>query len=220
MQLDRLSYVDMIALLDQKDGHVVKDDEEGIIVALGDQMCSVARFCPIQDMAGILSGRWPLVCVHDEELRRSLIEDGGYSNEEGCWSYSWWKSSIEVPECDFRVLDSSHFDAIMSSYNLADEEDIRRHLEKGDIMGAYVDGQLAGYVGFHSEGSMGMLHVFEEYRRHGLGEALERADIRRALERGTVPYCHVFFSNQASRRLQEKIGLEKGERPVWWLWKD
>ena len=173
MQLDRLSYVDMIALLDQKDGHVVKDDEEGIIVALGDQMCSVARFCPIQDMAGILSGRWPLVCVHDEELRRSLIEDGGYSNEEGCWSYSWWKSSIEVPECDFRVLDSSHFDAIMSSYNLADEEDIRRHLEAGDIIGAYVDGQLAGYVGFHSEGSMGMLHVFEEYRRHGLGEALE-----------------------------------------------
>ena len=40
------------------------------------------------------------------------------------------------------------------------------------FFGAFVDGQLAGFVGEHSEGSMGMLEIFPAYRRRGLGYSL------------------------------------------------
>ena len=82
-----------------------------------------------------------------------------------------------------------------------------------------VDGQLVGFVGFHPEGSMGMLTVLPQHRGHGYGEDLEKHDINRAIAMGRIPYCHVFFSNKASFSLQHKLGLVQGRRPCYWLFK-
>ncbi|MFQ9917932.1 MAG: GNAT family N-acetyltransferase [Flavonifractor plautii] len=54
------------------------------------------------------------------------------------------------------------------------------------MLGAFVDGTLAGFAGFHGEGSIGLLEVLPAYRRRGLGEALLRGAVRLALERGAV----------------------------------
>ena len=67
---------------------------------------------------------------------------------------------------------------------------------------------------------MGLLEVLPEYRRRGLGEALERNAINRALEAGWTPYGQVFCSNEVSRRLQEKLGMEFSDKYISWLWKN
>ena len=219
-EYDALSCVDMIDMLRKEDSRLLYAGEEGVSVEYRG-LVTLTSF--IDDFTKILdrTGYEPdLICVHNEDMRNHLVEKYGYQNEEGCYSYSYYGSPFDLEGYDFRTLDVSFKDRIREVYTLASEESLLDDFSRGEVFGLFIDGNMVGFIGFHSEGSMGMLHVFEEYRRHGLGEALERADIRRALERGTVPYCHVFFSNQASRRLQEKIGLEKGERPVWWLWKD
>ncbi|MFQ7452543.1 MAG: GNAT family N-acetyltransferase [Flavonifractor plautii] len=38
------------------------------------------------------------------------------------------------------------------------------------MLGAFVDGTLAGFAGFHGEGSIGLLEVLPAYRRRGLGK--------------------------------------------------
>ena len=149
-----------------------------------------------------------------------LMENEGYENKEGCYSYSWWGSSFDIDDHDIRILGPEYLESITSVYAIDSEDSIRELLRKGRISGLFIEGKLAGFVGFHSEGSMGMLQVFDEYRKHGYGELMEKHDINWALSENRIPYCHVFFSNQASINLQNKLGLVCGEKPIWWVWKD
>lgn len=218
--LDRLSYVDVIGLLD-KGASVHYDGPEGTVVTLGgaSSLSSVVCFGAWEDMISRLDLSTDLICVHDEGLRDYLVDRCGYGNEEGCFSYSWWSGKFDVPQCDSRILDISYIDVIEGVYKLAGRDELLSDLSSGMVTGLFDGNVLLGFIGFHPEGSMGMLHVFEEHRKKGYGELLEKLDINRALDMGIVPYCHVFFSNRASLSLQEKLGLERGGRPVWWLWK-
>ena len=89
-------------------------------------------------------------------------------------------------------------------------------VERG-LLGAFVDGAPAGFVGFHDEGSIGMLEVLPEYRRRGLGEALEAGAVRLALSRGQYAFGQVETENAASLALQKKVGLELSDRELFWL---
>ena len=220
VSIDRLSYADMISLLDNEDSSVVFCDEDGIAVCL-DGLVSVAT---LSDAVRVLERHdlsiYNLVCVHDEKTRNLLIEKYAFANEEGCWTWSWQKGRCDNTECDIRKLDESYFSAVREAYTLIDGDELRVDLRNGRLSGLFVDGILAGFIGFHKEGSMGMLHVFDRYRHRGYAQILEKHDINLALADGRIPYCHVFFSNTASMRLQSKLGLEKGQLPVWWLWKE
>lgn len=83
--------------------------------------------------------------------------------------------------------------------------------------GAACGRTLAGFAGTHEEGSMGMLEVFEPYRRRGIAAALEKYLINRTLEKGFTPYCQVFTDNAASIRLQEKLGLKLCRKEIYWI---
>lgn len=76
---------------------------------------------------------------------------------------------------------------------------------------------LAGFIGTHEEGGMGMLEVFEPYRRQGIAMALEKYLINRTLEKGFTPYCQVFTDNEASAGLQEKLGLKMCRKEIYWI---
>ncbi|MGO5267269.1 GDSL-type esterase/lipase family protein [Parafannyhessea umbonata] len=80
-------------------------------------------------------------------------------------------------------------------------------LGEGNVLGAFAGGELVGFVGEQTEGSMGMLEVFEDFRRHGWALALESAKICQVLDRGQTPWCEVWPDNVASVRLQRKLGL-------------
>lgn len=85
------------------------------------------------------------------------------------------------------------------------------------LLGAFVEGELAGFVGFHEEGSIGMLEVLPDYRRRGLGRTLELAAIRLALERGQYAFGQVEVGNGASLALQRELGLSLSEKTLFWL---
>lgn len=80
-------------------------------------------------------------------------------------------------------------------------------LRAGDVLGAFAGDELVGFVGEQTEGSMGMLEVFEDFRRHGWALALESAKICQVLDRGQTPWCEVWPDNVASVRLQRRLGL-------------
>lgn len=80
-------------------------------------------------------------------------------------------------------------------------------LRAGDVLGAFAGDELVGFVGEQTEGSMGMLEVFEDFRRHGWALALESAKICQVLDRGQTPWCEVWLDNVASVRLQRRLGL-------------
>ena len=85
------------------------------------------------------------------------------------------------------------------------------------MWGVFDGGRLAGFIGTHSEGSMGMLEVLPEFRRKGYGLALEQFLIAWHLSRGWTPFGHVIDGNEPSLRLQQKAGMVCAGLPAIWL---
>jgi len=52
-------------------------------------------------------------------------------------------------------------------------EYLRKRIEKGFVTGAFYGEELAGYIGIHGEGSIGLLNVAPKYRRRQIATALE-----------------------------------------------
>ena len=118
---------------------------------------------------------------------------------------------------DIRQLDLTYLEQVARGYSLFYDPDyVADRIQAGVMFGAFVDGNLAGFVGEHSEGSMGMLEVFPAYRRQGLGMALESFQINRLLDQGRVPFDQVIVGNDRSYRLQQKLGMVLSQDTVNW----
>lgn len=182
--------------------------------------------------------------VHGDHLARLVQKKTGFRLWEKCVQacYIGKKAPEAVPGIEFRMLGQEYENTVVEHYgDVIDADYARERLAAGVVIGAFLkdtdgandadgandrndlngaDRVLAGFIGAHPEGSMGMLHIFPEYRRHHLGFALEAEQIRRFLEQGIIPFCHVVESNAASLALQKKLGLTFSDELVYWLMKD
>ncbi len=167
--------------------------------------------------------RTGLYAVHGEQNMRLAADALGIKSADGvekCRQARYMKEAAPVPPpgVEMRVLDETYIEAVAQHYGGVDDPSyVRRRVKAGVVVGAFVGGALAGFIGTHAEGSMGMLEIFPEYRRRGLGCALEAGLIRRLLERGEIPFCQVIEGNEASMRLQEKLGMTFSDEPVYWM---
>lgn len=98
-----------------------------------------------------------------------------------------------------------------------DAEHVRNLIRDGKMFGAEVNGELAAFIGFHRDGSSGMLEVMPEFRRKGIGTELETFFQNYQLEKGWMPYGHVYLTNTASLKMQSKLGLAVSADCIWWV---
>lgn len=144
--------------------------------------------------------------------------------------YNAWyeKASITVPEIGAQVYPARLEDAPdlaryyhMPGSSSGDAAAVERYLydriRSGTVFCVSLDGALAGFVGTHEEGSIGLLTVLPAYRRRGLGTYLEQVAIRRALERGHIPFGQIAEGNTASLALQRSLGMTVAEELVCWM---
>ena len=88
------------------------------------------------------------------------------------------------------------------------------------MFGAFINNDdLCGFIGTHTEGSMGMLEVLPKYRGKGIGAALQIAATNNALANKRYPYGQVVEDNIASAALQKRLGFELSKNKVYWLMK-
>ena len=115
-------------------------------------------------------------------------------------------------------LTEESLQAVCSNYVKGDDiEYIRDRIQKGCMFGAFADGKLAGFIGIHQEGAIGMLEVLPQYRGRGIAKALETYVINLSLEAGHIPYGQVVKENEASKKLQECLGLYFSKTLVYWI---
>jgi len=67
----------------------------------------------------------------------------------------------------------------------------------------------------HEDGSMGFLHVVEEYRHQGMARTLTTALAERLLKLGIQPFMHIMTTNRASLRLTASMGFSRAGRFSW-----
>ena len=163
-----------------------------------------------------------LTLTESKEMADTLMAEGCYQMLMVCrQTYYLGKEAprMERPGVTVRPLTMDDLDFVLENYHHpgAFESHIRGRIAEG-MLGAEVDGELAGFIGVHQEGCMGLLEILPQFRRRGIAEVLEAALIRRQLERGSWPYGHVIVGNHASDALQKKMGMTfDNRRLMYWL---
>lgn len=120
------------------------------------------------------------------------------------------------------ALSMADKDLVREYYDTVDSDAyVIERIQSGAMYGAYRIEQdkeiLLGFIGMHSEGSIGMLTVLPQYRGMHIGKALETYLINEELNLGYIPYGQVKPGNEVSMKLQKSLGLYFSKTPVYWV---
>ena len=117
-----------------------------------------------------------------------------------------------------RVLSEEFIPFVTEHYSeIGTEEYVTDRIRHGAMYGAFYDEKIVGFIADHEEGSIGMLYVLPEYRKRHVAMALETYCMNLAVERGEIPYGQVVLGNEASIRLQEKMGICFAKGTIVWM---
>ena len=222
LEQDRLCHIDMIDCIRRGFAQVEKWDERGVLLYnTGCNQYHLTAKDPsfLEEAVALCRPGRTLVC-HQEEYVPQAVSRLGLNRMD--FYHGVYSHSAPPPqrgeEPVIRTLDPSWLDQVSAHY-YADSERamLARTLARGEIFGAFKEEKLAGFIGCHEEGTYGILEVMPDFRRQGIGYALERHVIGWLLERGRIPYCQIRPDNKASLSLQNRLGLELSPRVVHWL---
>lgn len=213
---DRLLHIDMTEAIKRGLCSIDYAAEDGVMLTLEE---AIMLSCGSTEKAlELLKGAdKEYICLHQPEMARAVCSACGYNIDTHCWQAAYLGEPFPEGEEDIRILGMESLDAVAAVYELHDREYLSRLIEEKIMIGAFVDGKLAGFMGKHKEGAQGLLLVLPEYRRLGLASALEKYYANYELSQGNIPYGNIIVGNMASRALQEKLGMSFAEGTVQWL---
>ena len=93
---------------------------------------------------------------------------------------------------------------------------LNERIEKSVSAGIYNDGKLVAWALTHDDGSLGSMHVLEEYRRKGYAREISISLIKQCRELGKIPFLQCEAKNLAAQNLVKSIGYVQ-DRKVSWL---
>ena len=96
---------------------------------------------------------------------------------------------------------------VVQHYDVLPLDALQGAVADGRLLGGWTDGEMVGFIGLHEEGSMGMLHVFEQHRGRGYAQAIESLLINRLLAQGVRPFGQIVVGNEPSMALHRKLGF-------------
>ena len=223
---DILTYIDMLEILDLPRAQVILANESGVLLRHDDLFLLASdpgravSFLP-RMTEGLVQHPERMFVLHDSEIKETLEREHGFKTAMEC-RHAVYRSkeplAYTLPEgAEIRKLDARYVDFVHAHYHMVDDVSYIRERIEEDMFGVFIGGEIVGFVGTHDERSMGLLEMLPEYRRLGLGYALEAHLINHLLSLGRVPFCQVAVYNDASILLQEKMGLELSTSVIYWL---
>ncbi len=217
---EKRRYIHMMEFLNRGIGDVLYENEMNIF--LGDSGVYMISATSKDEAVHMLNGRFHNVscdvAVTQEFVKELLEQEFHMRTTMKCYQACYTnKVPLPVRHKNIKVLTKEKLGYIIENYDCMPVEYVKERLEAGCFWGAYEQDRLIGFIGIHAEGSMGMLFVDEEYRRKGIGESLESFIINLQLTNGQIPYCQIVEGNEASKALQEKLGLYIAQKPMWWM---
>ena len=220
---DPLLHADMLSAIQRGTADILKAGPDGVLLL--ETGGNVFMLSARDEEAG---KRLIAQCGGDREVvlhQLFLLPMGdtlGLTSHNVCFQAVYDRKTPVEYHCPYPIapLTKEDLPTVLEHYQLIrDPEILLEHITAGHMWGVRKDGVLMGFIGIHSEGSMGLLEVFPEYRRMGLAFALEGFLINRHLEKGLIPYCQIFEDNAASLALQKKLGLSFAEGRVTWVFR-
>lgn len=227
---NKLLHMDMIEVLRRGEAEILIRDREGVL--LSPKGTQIAMLYCRNEAAGrrILeaftsndSGTMQNFVAHQAFMFPVLRDEMGWEKEIVCHQAVYTRG-VTLPVgkgLEIRKLTEEYAEFVGNHYDLAgDLCYLRQRIRAGVMYGTFVDGLPAGFIGEHEEGSIGMLEVLPAYRRKGIGAALEAFYVNKMLTEGRIPFGQIIEGNDASMKLQEKLGFRISRDTLCWFSKN
>ncbi len=217
---DPLSYIDMLEPLRHKTADIIYADNDGVVIyERNSQTCMIAMQEIEKCQSIVALKKYQSFAVHQKNISEWILQNGEYSHSFEVHQAVYSKKE-KFTDCfdKISVLNSDYTEQICQNYDAIDDKEyIETLLQKKQLWGIFDNGALAGFIGEHLEGSMGLLKVLPEYQRKGYGYKLQAFLINRFLKLNKIPFCQVAADNVKSLALQRKIGMEISRQTVIWI---
>lgn len=166
-----------------------------------------------------------IIVTHQEKYCGLLIKKFKFKDKMICSNSVYTKDvPMEVSKAspEIRLLNRDYIGFIMEHYSkkdLCNVEYIGERIDAGVMYGAFIDGELGGFIGGHEEGSIGMLEVLPKFRRRKIATHLIVKAVNEMLKKGLYAYGQIEEGNEASTKLQKGLGFEISKEKIYWLFK-
>lgn len=225
---DPALYLDLTEPVRRGTGTVCYAAEDGALVAVeleeGDDLTLYTLWARDGETARRLCRLIPphpfSVTPHEACSLAALREAFGYRDFNPCRQAGYFSPKpLPEPKSPFvvRPLGPEHLAEVAEHYHLTGADYVAGRLEAGVMIGAFSpEGRLAGFMGTHDEGTLGLLEVLPDYRRQGVARLLQSHMTNRALQRGELPYGQIFEGNTPSLALQRSLGFRCSKGFLYW----
>lgn len=226
MMWNDIDDIDFIEPMRLKMTDVLYQDRDGLVMIEKSSRAVMASM-KCEERFRELFVKWHLDCydmfvVKQKSLVNLLVNEYYKTYQFPCYQASYHqKESIELVMPDdvhIRLLDQSYAPIVHAFYHQVDDlAYIESRIERQQLWGLFEKEHLAGFIGMHNEGSMGLLEIIPSYRRRGYGYLLEGYLINELYHQGKIPFCQVVVGNEASLALQKKLKMDISSRFSYWL---
>lgn len=221
---DPILYVNLLEVIRRDSAVVTEAAPDGLLLfdqGSGAWMMSAAGEGAFRRLMAQVPGNCDLFVGHEMWYQDRVAQRLGLDDGQICYSAAWpGRTPPELPDFggEVRLLTPEWAPWVEAHYShsFGGLTYVEKAIRRG-MLGIFLDGSCAGFVGFHDEGSIGMLEVLPAYRQQGLGEVLQKAAIRLALDRGKFAFGQIIEDNAASLALQRKVGMALSKTKMFWL---
>lgn len=194
-------------------GVLLKDDYSGIYMITADDEETA------ESILGVLD-RGEMFEAHGRFIVPLIERRFGLCVDMECVQAAWLDDDLpqEMPTgLSIKQMDMHYLDLVNSMYAHGERDYIAQRLQQGEIFAAFDGDVVAGFIGVHVEGAIGMLEVSPNYRRRALGSALLIFMMHRQAQLGRFIYSQIETNNPASMAMHKKIGFHIYETPLYWM---
>lgn len=223
LESDLLLHMDMLESIRRGRAALLYVDQDGVLLLdqpSGTYMVSASREAAAEKMLPLIKNAELIEC-HQKFYAKELAEQSRLYIGPDCYQAVYCKEqwiSLEQTGIKIKQLDNTFLSAVKAQYHMIQEDQyLLGRLESGVMYGAFLEKELAGFIGIHEEGSIGLLEVLPEYRRRGIGMALEAHMVNMMLDKGWTPFGQIIEGNAASFSLQKSLGFSIAEQPLFWM---
>ena len=215
-------HIDMIDSIHKGAAKILYAEEDGVLLYNTSGECYMMS-TPDEKAANKMIDMLPsvdLIAVHQDFYLGKLQARFDFKQKMECYQAVYHSKQPQVipnSGVEIKQLDESFVPIILHHYHHITDENYIYERIKATMYGAFLNDALAGFIGTHPEGSIGMLVVLPAFRRKGIAAMLENHMISIVLSLGYTPYTQVTVDNKASLNLQKKLNLEISETTVTWL---
>ena len=223
LEREPLLHIDMLEAIRRKQANILTASENGVLVYhTYSEVYMMSAKDPNTAQSMISEIHNAILFVAHQPFMIPLAEQAlGLSRSLVCVQAAYLHKEpvpMEYEGVQIEKLDKSHLKFVQDWYSHElDESYLMERLGSGVMYGAYVQGELAGFIGEHAEGSIGMLEILPKFRRRGIGEKLEAFKTNVHLDAGYVPFGQIVAGNTPSLELQKKLGYTISEDTIAWL---